>query len=111
MKFKTTQREIKRGYSNIIAIGYCNAQFLLNCCDPVAYTSRREGWGSDIYTFGSVAISTGYAPFGNIRPKYDTVKKYEDQARKVVCNTSDFDKRQKALASLIEDFIKEVTAA
>lgn len=110
MKFKTTQKEIRNGYGKVIAIGYCRVQYLLNCENPIAYTAGRNGWGADIYSFGSVAIATGYSPFGNVRPDYETVKKYEDQARKIVCGTNDYYKRQKALAKLIEKFIAEVAA-
>ena len=49
MKFKTTQKEIKASYKNIIKVGYCELQTLLRYEEPIAYTTRREGWGADIY--------------------------------------------------------------
>lgn len=76
-KIKTTQREIKSTYTNVVAIGYCNLQNLLNYFTPQCYTVRKEGWASDVYDFGTTAISTGYAPFGNIRIDYDTLQKYD----------------------------------
>lgn len=69
MKFKTTQKEIRANYNKIICVPYCGLQILLNYESPVAYTVRREGWAADIYDMGGgIAIVTGYAPFGAIRP-------------------------------------------
>lgn len=111
MKFKTTKKAIMANYSTIICVGYCSLQHLLNCEEAAAYTVRAEGWGCDIYTFGGVAISTGYAPFGNIRPKYEIIKKYDDLAS-IICHdhTIDWTIRKRDLRELIDKFIAEVRA-
>ena len=112
-KIKTTQKEIKSTYNNVVAIGYCNLQYLLNYFTPQCYTVRKEGWASDIYDFGTTAISTGYAPFGNIRPSYDLVEKYEHEAQKLrsisLLKITYPEKRKKA-EKLMNDFIKEALA-
>ena len=110
MKFKTTKKAINANYSTIICVGYCSLQHLLNCQDAAAYTVRAEGWGCDIYTFGGIAISTGYAPFGNIRPKYEIIKKYDDEAA-TFCydNTIPHAERKERLYALVKQFIAEVT--
>ena len=112
-KIKTTQKEIKSTYNNVVAIGYCNLQYLLNYFTPQCYTVRKEGWASDIYDFGTTAISTGYAPFGNIRPSYDLVEKYEHEAQKLrsisLLKITYPEKREKA-EKLMNDFIKEALA-
>lgn len=111
MKFRTTQRAIKEGYTNIISVGYCNLQFLLNHECPVAYTTRREGWGADIYEITpNTCIVTGYAPFGNIEPNYDIQRKYDDMARAIVYRNYyvPLDEEKKELNALINEFIKEV---
>lgn len=41
MKVRTTQKEIKNAYKNIISVPYCALQNLLNYQNPVAYASRR----------------------------------------------------------------------
>ena len=83
MKFKTTQKAIKTNYNTIICIPYCGLQNLLNYKSPVAYTVRREGWAADIYDMGGgVAIVTGYAPFGNVRPSYELRERYETKPKK-----------------------------
>ena len=114
-KVRTTQKAIKEVYQNVIAVGYCNLQSLLDSFYDKEryYTVRREGWGSDVYDFGLTAISTGYAPFGNIRPSYDLVEKYEHEAQKLrsisLLKITYPEKRKKA-EKLMNDFIKEALA-
>lgn len=109
MKYKTTQKAVKAGYTNTIAVNYCALQNLLAYENAVAYTARSEGWGADIYGFGNTAIVTGYAPFGNIRPDYNLCKKYEDQAEKIRYNNSlTWQEQRDKLHDLISEFIAEV---
>lgn len=111
MKFKTTQRDIRNGYQNVVCVGYCNLQTLLRCESETAYTTRREGWGADIYSFGNTAIVTGYAPFGNIRPGYETCRKYEKLAEKIAYNYNiKWEDQKTMLRNLINEFIEEVTS-
>ena len=110
MKFKTTQKAIRANYNKIICVPYCGLQTLLNYESPVAYTVRREGWAADIYDMGGgVAIVTGYAPFGNIRPSYELRERYEKQAEKIryAYNLS-YEQPRESLKSLARDFIKGV---
>lgn len=110
MKYRTTKKEVNNGYINKICVGYCALQNLLNCVSPVAYTVRREGWAADIYEFGNTAIITGYTPFGNIRPAYEVVKKYDEKAEKIRYNTKfDWNEQTKQLEKLLKEFIQEVT--
>ena len=108
MKFKTTQKEIRANFNKIICVSYCGLQNLLNYESPVAYTVRREGWAADIYDMGGgIAIVTGYAPFGNIRPPYELRERYEKQAEKIRYEYS-YDRQRESLKSLARDFVKEV---
>jgi hypothetical protein len=110
MKYKTTKKAVMNGYSDIICVGYCTLQHLLNCENEVAYTTRTEGWGADIYQFGNTAIVTGYAPFGTIRPAYEISKKYDDAAQEISLNYNlSWQERKTRLGALIEQYIKEVT--
>lgn len=111
MKFKTTQKAIRANYNKIICVPYCGLQNLLNYESPVAYTARREGWAADIYDMGGgVAIVTGYAPFGNIRPSYELRERYETDAEKIRYNYSlAWEEQQKSLEQLARAFIEEVT--
>ena len=109
MKFKTTQKEIKNNYNKIIKVSYCRLQHLLNYCEPEAYTTNSYGWGADIYTFNNVAISTGYAPFGNIIPDYEILRKYDIEAQKICYCNFDYEEKRDKLNILIKKFITEVT--
>ena len=112
MKFKTTQKAIRVNYNTIICIPYCGLQNLLNYENPVAYTSRREGWGADIYDMGGgVAIVTGYAPFGNVRPSYELLERYERTAEKIRYDYSvSYEEQKNNMHQLQRAFIREVTA-
>lgn len=111
MKYRTTKKEVRNGYQSIICIGYCDLQNLLTYENVTAYTVRREGWAADIYDFGSTAIVTGYAPFGNIHPEYDLQQKYDKAAKKIKYNyTLRQDEKKERVNQLLKDYIKEVIA-
>ena len=111
MKFRATQKEIKANFSKIISVPYCGLQNLLNWESPVAYTARREGWAADIYDMGGgVAIVTGYAPFGNIRPAYELRERYEKQAESIRHNYQlSWAEQREQLKQLAKEFIAVVT--
>lgn len=110
MKYRTTKKAVNEGYCNKICVSYCGLQNLLSHKSETAYTTRREGWAADIYDFGTTAIITGYAPFGNIRPGYDTCQRYEKEAEKIGYNHSlKWEEQTEQLDELIKQFIKEVT--
>ena len=111
MKYKTTKKAVMQGYYKVISVSYCSLQHLLNYEREIAYTTRSEGWGADIYQFGSTAIVTGYAPFGDVRPSYEINKKYDDMAREIVnaWGAESYQDKKAKLDLLIQDYLKEVT--
>lgn len=110
MKFKTTKKEVMNGYHVVICVGYCSLQSLLSCKRETAYTTRREGWAADVYEISpSVAIVTGYAPFGNVRPDYSITQRYEEAAMRVCDTVLTWGEREKQLDDLLNNFVKEVT--
>ena len=111
MKFRTTQKEIRANFDKIINVPYCSLQNLLRWESPVAYTARREGWAADIYDMGGgVAIVTGYAPFGNIRPAYELRERYENQAEAICYNYRlSWTEQREKLQQLAKEFIAVVT--
>lgn len=82
MKLKTTNKAIRENSNNIIAIGYCAAQYLLRGVEPFAYTCGVYGWNADFYQVGSTVISTGYRPIGTHKSN-KIVREYEDKARAI----------------------------
>lgn len=109
MKHKTTQKAIKQNYKNVIAINYGKAQFLLQYMSPKACTFRKEGKASDIYVINrDTVISTGYKPFGNIKPSFDLLDYYNDKARKIDSSLP-FEDRVKKTAQLLNELIEKIT--
>lgn len=106
----TLQKHVRADFSTIIKVGYCGLQQLLRCETPIAYTTNAYGWAADVYDVGDgVAIVTGYAPFGRIQPDYNTCKKYEMLASKIVYSRDSYDTIRDKLRDLIHDFVNEVT--
>ena len=107
MKFKTTQKEIKNGYYNIISIPYCDAQFLLKGNDPIAYTAGVYGWNANIHHINyNTCIVTGYRPFGESCNR-DILRKYEQKARKIYesDNIKKYDTKINKINKLLNEFI------
>lgn len=105
MKFKTTQKAIKANYNNIIKVGYCKLQHLLNHLNPIAYTCGVYGWKADIYEITpDTVVVTGYAPFGNISADYDTCKRFDTLAQKTM-RSSDFENE---LNTLVPNFVNSL---
>ena len=111
MKFRVTQKEIKANFSKIISVPYLRLQNLLCWESPVAYTTRREGWAAYIYDMGGgVAIVTGYAPSGNVRPAYELLVRYEKQAESIRYNYQlSWAEQREHLKQLAKEFIAVVT--
>ena len=112
IKTQVTQKEIRQGFTNVIAMSYCSAQFLLWYHSPQYYTySRDYGWKADIYVINEyTAIVTGYAPFGNIHPDYDLVNEFEKKAEKVYHSVTDIDDRKAIINGYLSEFIKAALA-
>lgn len=111
MKYRITKKDVNRCYDFRIMVGYCNLCTLLTYESPDCYTTRAEGWAADIYSYGDTAIITGYAPFGNIKPSYETCQKYEEVARKVLDDDSlTWQEKSSILYDKVLEFIEEVTA-
>lgn len=109
MKFKTTKKAVNEGYNNIICVGYADLHYLLNQLEPTAYTAGVYGWNADIYNINGKMLVTGYRPFGNIKPDYDIVHKYNMMAKDIIHDTKDYTECKEKLNNLINEFIEEVT--
>lgn len=109
-KYTTTKKAMKEEYKKIIGVGYCSLQNLLSFQEPFAYSTRAEGWACDYYDVGGVLISTGYAPIDSRRTKstYEICKKYDEAARKILCEFSLYEEQKEKVNDLLMEYIKEV---
>lgn len=111
MKFKTTKKAIKEGYGSILGAGYCSILYLLYFTNPIAYSTRNEGWACDYYDIDGLCISTGYAPINskNVKVSYEFIDQYENMARSIVSDYNrPYGERKKAVNELLHEFAKKV---
>lgn len=109
MNIKLTKKQLMKTYRNVICVGYCDLQYLLNYANKIGHTERVEGWAADIYEINyKTIIVTGYAPFGNIRPDYKLTDQYEEKALKLCCKTSSGDKLKIKLDKLLQEYVSKV---
>ena len=107
MKFQTTRKRVMENTPTVISVGYCDLQELLSYEEPVVYTAGRHGWNADVYNFGYAAIVTGYRPFGNVKPDYELVQRYERAAKDITYTNLRDTKKKELLHEMITAFIKE----
>lgn len=110
---KTTRKNIKSSYKNIIAVNYEKLNYLLS--DRVAdyYTEGIYGWNTNVYQIDNdTAITMGYRPFGNFHPKNEILKKYNFKAKEILSKPAktqdDLNTRTKKLEKLISEFVNNV---
>lgn len=108
MSYKVTNKAVKETHTRVFAASYCSMQNLLKYRKRNAYTAGVYGWNSDIYTIGTVAISTGYRPTGISLP-YNLVREYEAKAKAISEHkTYKLETKQSKIDTLLYDLIKEV---
>lgn len=108
MKEKTTRKNVMQSHSVIIKVGYCALYYLLKHENEQYYTTRVEGWGADIYSFGSIAIVTGYAPFGNVSPSWDVVNSYEKRAIAIDSSDLSYENKKIETKKLLNEFLADM---
>lgn len=107
MKYKTTRKRVMEIIPTVISVGYCDLQALLSYEEPAAFTAGTYGWNADVYNFGYAAIVTGYRPFGNVKPDYELVQRYEQEAKCLISTNRCDTKKKELLHEMITAFIKE----
>ena len=110
MKYKTTAKELRRCYTNnrTIAIGYCDAQYLLYYQNPNCYTCGVYGWNFDGYELqgDTTLITTGYRGTYGIRPDFDTLRDYEKRAEIIIHSMEKTHEEKKSeVNALLYEFI------
>lgn len=111
MKFKIKIRELKENY-RCVSVGYCDLQYLLRNCSPIAYNSGVYGWNYDVYTFEqystNIAICTGYRGMPGIPVDYEIYKNYEEKAKEVIYGDTPYTEVKERLDDLIREFLDEI---
>jgi len=100
MSIKATKKSINQTFLKVFCVPYGDIQYLTKDIAPIAYTCGMYGWNADVYAFGSIAIVTGYRPFGK-EVNRDLIDKFENRAKEIV-----HDRRYSELSELRNEFIK-----
>ena len=108
MKEKTTRKKVMENHNVIVSVGYCDLCFLLKYENEQFYTTRVEGWGADIYSFGAVAIVTGYAPFGNVSPNWNVINSYEKRAIAIDSSNLSYENKKIETKKLLNEFLADM---
>lgn len=97
------------GAKKIIAIGYCNSQFLLNQETPIGYNAGVYGWNYDVYYVDGVVITTGYRPIGE-RVNYNLLREYELKAEKTLSyeNKASYADKAAEVQRLLREFVSKL---
>lgn len=109
MKFKTTKKNMRENYYHIIGVGYCDLQHLLAYENPIAYSTRTEGWACDYYEVNGVLLSTGYAPLksANTKLSYVDMDKYEKEAYRIRKTDLPWEQRKALANKLLYKMVEE----
>lgn len=106
MRVQVTQKQIKKSFTNIIEVGYCNLAYLLQGEYSNYYTAGVYGWNADIYQIDrNTCIVTGYRTFGNITPNYELTKKYNTKAMNIWKNKKTYAEQKKEVNKLLNEYI------
>lgn len=109
MSMRLYKKHVRAEYPIVAYCGYCDLQYLLYFTPKLGHTERAEGWGCNIYELApDIALTTGYAPFGNRSLPLATTERYEKRAKKILvecCYTHD---AKEKLAALIEELVTEI---
>lgn len=110
MKKHTSMANITRYYSKVFRCGYCDLQYIMRLRPADYYNAGVYGWNCDIYTFGDIAITTGYRNMRGLLIPEEIIRKYSDIAKEI-CNTpfgTDYTALRNALEENAERFIAEI---
>lgn len=108
MKERTTRKNVMQSHDVVVNVSYGALQFLLKYENEQFYTARIEGWGANIYSFGSIAIVTGYAPFGNVSPSWDVTNSYEKRAIAIDSSNMNYEKKRIETKKLLNEFLADM---
>lgn len=82
MSMRLYKKHVNAEYHIVAYCGYCDLQHTLQNMSKIGHTERAEGWGCNIYELApDIALTTGYAPFGNLSLPLELTERYEKRAR------------------------------
>ena len=84
MSMRVYKKHVRAAYPIVAYCGYCDLQYTLYFTKKFGHTERAEGWGCDVYELApDIALTTGYAPFGNHHLPLTFTERYEEKAKQI----------------------------
>lgn len=109
MSMRVYKKHVRAAYPIVAYCGYCDLWYTLYFTPKIGHTERAEGWGCDIYELApGIALTTGYAPFGNRSLPLALTERYEKEAKKILAGCTYNDDAKNKLATLIEELVAEI---
>ncbi len=85
MSMRVYKKHVRAAYPIVAYCGYCSLQYTLYFAPQFGHTERAEGWGCDVYEIApDIALTTGYAPFGNRRLPLAITERYKKKAQQIL---------------------------
>lgn len=107
MKIRATRKEFRN--SNVLKVGYCKLQNLLQYENAFAYSAGVNGWNCDYYELNNfnLIISTGYRPHGKDSDP-EVLKHYDNTAYNIASsNVLSYEEKKTLIQNLLKDFIHD----
>ena len=109
MSMRVYKKHVRAAYPIVAYCSYCNLQYTLYFTPHFGHTERAEGWGCDVYELASdVALTTGYAPFGNRRLPLALTEHYEKKAMEMLAKDGYNYNAKEKLEALINELVAEI---
>lgn len=109
MSMRVYKKHVRAAYPIVAYCGYCDLQYTLYFTSKFAHTERAEGWGCDVYEITpDIALTTGYAPFGNRRLPLALTERYEKKAKQILEENSCNYTAKEKLEALLNELAAEI---
>ena len=109
MSMRLYKKHVRAEYPIVAYCGYCDLQYTLYFAPKIGHTERAEGWGCNIYELApDIALTTGYAPFGNRRLPLAITARYEKKAKQILEENSCNYTAKEKLEALLNELAAEI---
>lgn len=109
MSMRVYKKHVRAAYPIVAYCGYCDLQYTLSFASNFGHTERAEGWGCNVYEIApDIALTTGYAPFGNRRLPLAITERYEKKAKQILEENSRNYIAKEKLEMLLNELAAEI---
>lgn len=108
-KYRVTKTAMKEKWkSKLFFVPDGSMQIFKRVIEPVAYSTRVEGWACDYYEFSNFCICEGYAPIGKRIMSYEEFQPFRKAYDEVKARYLPGEEETKIIQNILDDFIGTV---